>query len=292
MVANGSDIQVDKGSYTRIHNAILENLARYDFTGREYACLLYLLRMTYGFSRKEVKLSNSDIGKATGFDPANVSRAMRRLVEGKVIIRSAGNPNTAPTWQFNKYFEQWTIESRVKTATEPNENYCQNDNSSDGDYCQNNNTPCQNDNSTIAEMTIEVLPKQQESYCQNGNSYISAKESIKESIKDKEIAAAAPPDAGWVEVCNVYQDNIGSFTTITSDLVHDAYAEFGARVVVAAIKEAVVNNKRKWSYVDGILKGWRANGRADRIRKEGQPKVKKQYAYTDPVTGEKRMVTA
>ena len=102
----------------------------------------------------------------------------------------------------------------------------------------------------------------------------------------------APVDAGWMEVCNVYQDNIGSFTTITSDLVHDAYAEFGARVVVAAIKEAVVNNKRKWSYVDGILKGWRANGRADRIRKEGQPKVKKQYAYTDPVTGEKKMVTA
>lgn len=282
---NGVDVQIDKGNFTRIHNAILEKLVQYDFTSREYVCLLYLLRMTYGFNRKEVKLSNGDIGKAAGLDPANVSRAMRSLVANKVVIRSETGPNTAPTWQFNKYFEQWTVTSRVKTAIDDGANYCQNGNSQEGGYCQNDNT-------TIAKMTIEVLPKQQECYCQNDNSYISAKDSIKDSIKDKEIAAAPPPDDGWKNVCNVYQDNIGSFTTITSELVHDAYAEFGERVVVAAIKEAVVNNKRKWSYVDGILKGWRANGRADRIRKESEPKVKKKMWVLDSEGNRMHEVTA
>lgn len=256
MVANGSDIQVDKGSYTRIHNAILENLARYDFTGREYACLLYLLRMTYGFSRKEVKLSNSDIGKATGFDPANVSRAMRRLVEGKVIIRSAGNPNTAPTWQFNKYFEQWTIESRVKAATEPNENYCQNDNSSDGDYCQNDNTPCQNDNSTIAEMTIEVLPKQQESYCQNGNSYIPAKESIKESIKESKEQQLPPPDPALAQFDASYR-RVWALVP-ASEYEVEKIAGWAKRVTLEAweyaLQESVDNGATgKWRYLERIL---------------------------------------
>ncbi len=186
MVANGSGIQIDKGSYTRIHNAILEKLVQYDFTSREYACLLYLLRMTYGFNRKEVKLSNSDIGKAAGLDPSNVSRAMRSLVTNKVVIRSETGPNTAPTWKFNKYFEQWTVTSRVKTAIDDSANYCQNDNSLEGDSCQNDNT-------TIAEMTIEVLPKQQENYCQNDNSYISAKDSIKDKRNGKDSPPAPPP---------------------------------------------------------------------------------------------------
>lgn len=285
MVSNGADIQVDKGSFTRIHNAILEALVQYDFTSQEYACLLYLLRMTYGYNRKEIKLSNGDISKATGIDSANISRTMRRLADSNVVVRSDAAPNTAPTWSFNKYFEQWTVKPRVKTTIVQEENYCQNDNSSDAPYCQNDNT-------SIVELTIGVLSNQQEQSCQNDNSYISAKDSIKDSIKDKEIAAAAPPDDGWKIVCNAYQDNIGSFTTITSELVHDAYAEFGERVIVAAIKEAVINNKRKWSYVDGILRGWRANGRADKMQKEGQPKVKKQYVITDTFTGEKRTVTA
>lgn len=101
-----------------------------------------------------------------------------------------------------------------------------------------------------------------------------------------------PPDDGWQIVRHAYESNIGAFTSMSSEMVQSAYAEHGATVIVEAIKEAVVHNKRKWAYVDSILQNWRANGRSDRIRKEGQPKVKKQYAYTDPLTGERVKVTA
>ena len=272
MSTTGEDIQIERGNFTRIHNAILEQLASHDFSSREYACILYLLRMTYGFNRKDCTLSNGDFANATKLDRTAIIKTLRRLVERNVITKDDGDPYHAATWSFNKYFEQWDTQTSVKTTTisSVETTSSQDDTSS----CFDTTSSSQNDTSASVETTTTSSVK-------TTTSYISAKDN-KDSIKDKEIAAAPQPvDDGWKVVCNAYQDNIGAFTSITSDLVHDAYTEFGERVVVAAIKEAVVNNKRKWSYVDGILRGWRANGRAERMRKEDEPKVKKKMWVLD-----------
>jgi phage replication O-like protein O len=178
MANSGAEIQVDRGEYTRIHNAILERLAEYDFTSREYACILHLLRQTYGFNRKEVKLSYGDFQNATGIDSANVSRTMKRLVEYGVVIKTDARTKAAATWSFNKYFEQWTVKSRLKTPKPVDAIYCQSDNRFTDD--------------SIVETAIELLPKQQQSIakvtiddCQSDNSYISAKDNIKDNSKDK-----------------------------------------------------------------------------------------------------------
>jgi phage replication O-like protein O len=117
MVANGADIQIDRGSYTRIHNAILERLAHHDFTSREYACILYLLRMTYGFNRKECQLSNGDFAKATNIERPAIIKTLRGLVQRSVICKDEGDPYHAATWSFNKYFEQWDTPTSAKTIT-------------------------------------------------------------------------------------------------------------------------------------------------------------------------------
>lgn len=190
MVSSGAEIQVNHGEYTRIHNAILERLAEYDFTSREYACILFLLRKTYGFNRKECKLSYGDFRDATGIDPAHVSRTMKRLVEYKVVTRSEARTKTAATWSFNKYFEQWTIKSRLKTPSHDDTNYCSFGNSLEDEPEQ-----------TIAETAIELLPNEQKTIaetaiddCQKSNSYISAKDTIKDISKDtpKESEDAPP----------------------------------------------------------------------------------------------------
>ena len=105
MVSNGADIQIERGGFARIHNAILEQLSLHDFTSREYACILYLLRMTYGFNRKEYELSNGDFAKATNIERPAVIKTLRRLVERNVIHKTDGDPYHAATWSFNKYFE-------------------------------------------------------------------------------------------------------------------------------------------------------------------------------------------
>ena len=76
---------------------------------------------------------------------------------------------------------------------------------------------------------------------------------------------------GWQEVMRAYESNIGSFTAISSELVRASTEEHGAIVVVDAIAEAVKQNIRKWSYVDGILKRWKANGRNGETPKPVKP---------------------
>ena len=58
--ATGSEIQVDAGNFTRIHNAILERLAKStDLNGAAFRCLMFLFRQTYGFGKKQDTLSFS-----------------------------------------------------------------------------------------------------------------------------------------------------------------------------------------------------------------------------------------
>jgi phage replication O-like protein O len=257
MTTNGAEIQIEKGEYTRIHNVILEKLGQYNFTSQEYACILHLLRMTYGFRRKEYKLSYSDFQVATGIDPANVSRTMRRLTDNKVVIRSETGPNTAATWSFNKYFEQWTVKSRVKTTTVQDAISCQIDNSLEDNSCQNDNT-------AIVESTRDLLSNQQELPCQIDNSYISAKESIKEKKESSKDAAAAA-------VFDLWKNNMrGTFTTIIADDLGDLIDTYGADTVTQAITEAVRCEGRTVRYVSRILENW-ASGKSRPPEKMSPP---------------------
>ena len=50
-------------------------------------------------------------------------------------------------------------------------------------------------------------------------------------------------------------------TAYLSELIAQAVDDFGAELVMDAIKTATTANVRRWSYVNGILERWRANGR-------------------------------
>ena len=85
-----------------------------------------------------------------------------------------------------------------------------------------------------------------------------------QTITPPAAAAAAAPDENegkWQAVCNAYESEIGVFTSMTSEIVREAMEDYGAITVVDAIKAAATQNVRKWAYVDGILKRWKANGR-------------------------------
>ncbi len=107
---------------------------------------------------------------------------------------------------------------------------------------------------------------------------LKLKESKRKEIETKTNAAGASGGCdsslspeGWQEVMRAYESNIGSFTAISSELVRASTEEHGATVVVDAIAEAVKQNIRKWSYVDGILKRWKANGRNGETPKPVKP---------------------
>jgi len=75
-------------------------------------------------------------------------------------------------------------------------------------------------------------------------------------------------------VFSLYEQEIGMMSKIISDQIVDAVDEFGAGFVEEAIGIAVKNNIRKWSYVDGVLQRWRANGKQD--NRKNVEKVERQ----------------
>lgn len=108
-MTTGSDIQVEKGNFTRIHNAILEKIITSHFTSREYSAILYLLRITYGYQTTEVKLSGTDWEQGTGIKRQNIMAVVSDLVERNIILQTGGGRGrgNVATYRFNKYFDMW-----------------------------------------------------------------------------------------------------------------------------------------------------------------------------------------
>jgi len=104
-----------ENGFTPIANEIMEVLASSKFTTREYKCLLFLLRKTYGYSQREDAISLTQWIDGTGLYKIDVSRTLQRLVARNVIvITTSGSGRGATTvYRFNKHYEQWDQDGKV-----------------------------------------------------------------------------------------------------------------------------------------------------------------------------------
>jgi len=106
MVSDSAEIQPENG-FVRIHPAILELLAQRQLGGREFRCLLFLFRKTYGYQKKEDKISLSQWGEGTGIPRTRVGAVLDNLINQNIIYRIDGGEKRPASWGFNKYFETW-----------------------------------------------------------------------------------------------------------------------------------------------------------------------------------------
>ena len=58
----------------------------------------------------------------------------------------------------------------------------------------------------------------------------------------------------------LYEEEIGILSPTVRDRLISAESDYSELWVSEAIREAVANNVRKWSYVEAVLKGWKSNG--------------------------------
>ena len=80
--------------------------------------------------------------------------------------------------------------------------------------------------------------------------------------KDQDqIKKLLPRACEWHDVVDSFHREIGVITESIGEEMKAYYAELGGTLMIDAFREASRSNVRKWSYVDGILKRWRANGR-------------------------------
>lgn len=226
---------VEGGNFTRIHNEILDALARTDITGRQFKIVLFLIRQSYGYQAKEKALGLKDFADGTGLDWRNVDKELRELVRRRIINRTGGGRGRGnkAVYGFNKYYEQW-LPAKERSTPE---------NSSPATN-KENSSPATNKNGIkfVADVQTNSSPAT--------NCHTYSKE--KKESSSKESDAAAPPVSPW----------IASFYRLWGRYVSSPYElesihEWEGRVPLGAweyaLKESSDASAKNWKYLTRIL---------------------------------------
>lgn len=156
--------------YVSIANPLFEALYKSEFNARELKVLLCIIRFTYGFNKKEAKMSLSYIEAQTGIAAPHISAALKHLEECHVITISKRSGITAQTLAIHKNYEDWK--------------------------CYRIGNSYQNGNSSITESVTVVLP--------NRSPY---KYNIKDNTKDNNNIVHLP--SWFEEVWKAYPNKKG-----------------------------------------------------------------------------------
>jgi DnaD/phage-associated family protein len=111
-----------------------------------------------------------------------------------------------------------------------------------------------------------------------GYQYQSLKDKDKDKDKDK---TKAETKSGAGAVFTLYENNIGTISSIVSEKIKEAVEEFPPDWIESAIQVAVENNVRKWSYIRAILDRWQVEGFKSNGKKPKAEEEVDMKGYTD-----------
>lgn len=95
--------------YTPIANEILDQIVAAKLTLYELRILIFIMRKTYGYQKKQDWISKGQFAKATGIKRTNVIRTINGLME-KNIVTKTGSPHK-PQYGIQKDWEKWELGS-------------------------------------------------------------------------------------------------------------------------------------------------------------------------------------
>lgn len=96
-----------ENGYTAIANEIIENLISYGLTGGELGMCIFVIRKTYGFGKKQDRISLSQFQKALRLTRPGICRIKKRLVNWRLLVYSNN------LVKFNKNWESWVVNQRL-----------------------------------------------------------------------------------------------------------------------------------------------------------------------------------
>lgn len=88
---------------------------------------------------------------------------------------------------------------------------------------------------------------------------------------------AYPETEEMPDIFTLYEQNIGMLTPMIAEELLDAEKAYPESWIRDAIKEAINQNKRKWSYISAILGRWSAEGRGDGAYRQDSKKDPDKY---------------
>lgn len=97
----------------------------------------------------------------------------------------------------------------------------------------------------------------------NSKNALSESDSESDSVAVVDTAATAADsraDSDLAEIVQHYEKALGTFPRSALDKLKKWKEVYSTELICKAFDEAAENNVRKWRYVDGVLKGWQADG--------------------------------
>ena len=125
--------QIENG-YTRIANELLDALIFHRLSGQEYQFVFFVIRKTYGFSKKSDMVSMGQISKATGMNRPRVAMILNSLKAKGIISVTKKDNSNLNILELIKDYETWKVLPKKITVTK-------------------------NDNTLLPKMITKVLPK-------------------------------------------------------------------------------------------------------------------------------------
>ena len=100
--------QTEKG-FTRIANELMAALSRSNLNGVEYDIILTVIAKTYGWNKKQDKISLSQFSQITKRERSNCARAIRNLLKRKILGSVKGDTRNATTYYIQKDYDKWLM---------------------------------------------------------------------------------------------------------------------------------------------------------------------------------------
>ena len=118
--------QIEDG-YTAIAHELLDEIYKLKMSGSEFQVLLFLIRNTYGFKKKFVKVSASSIARNTAIPIRAVRKTIKQLRQKKLIISAKNDTDSTRVYKdedkrslthgINKDYSMWRYERSVPKTT-------------------------------------------------------------------------------------------------------------------------------------------------------------------------------
>ena len=105
-----ANVQKENG-YTAIANEILEQLVNRDLLGAEFRILLFIIRKTYGYHKKQDKISLTQFEKGTGLSRPTIVKTLKNLEIRNMIIKFSIEESEGNITQFvfQKDADKWVV---------------------------------------------------------------------------------------------------------------------------------------------------------------------------------------
>jgi DnaD/phage-associated family protein len=132
---------------------------------------------------------------------------------------------------------------------------------------------------TILKTSIELETGSQDLYFLNSPKGRAALQAVEAGEWRHSGDADAPleliPQAP--NIYYLYEENIGPLTPMIADTLQEAEQSYPYSWIEEAVRIAVENNVRRWTYVEAILKRWQEGGRDERTDRRDTEKDRRRY---------------